>query len=385
MRELTRLAEGNPLFAHEMVHTLREEGWARLVDGRWERRGLDPAPLPVAIREMVDRRLRRLGEAGREVVSVGSVLGREFTYRLLRGVVALPECLVLDALDDAIGAYLLEETAEGYRFRHDLVREAVYRELTRARRQQLHRHIGTVMAETLAGDVDAEQVGYHLAHSDEAWRAVPHLQAAARKAASVFANHEALERYEEALAIARAGPIERAQLATLLEELGDLKCRVGDARGSVALLREALSLFGEMRDAESDLRVRGKAGLGLVMLGEGEEAASLLGGYLEGWRHLIGQQLGQRYSSLGISTAFYVLAQLRWHRGQHREAWEAAERAALAAEQSGDARRRAHAYESLALACHALGDWEKGMDYELRRGALGLAGFETDVALDGHL
>jgi DNA-binding SARP family transcriptional activator len=384
-RELTRLAEGNPLFAHEMAHTLREERWARLVDGRWERRGLDPAPLPVAIREMVDRRLRRLGEAGREVVAVGSVLGREFTYHLLRGVVALPEPAVLDALDDAIGAYLLEETAEGYRFRHDLVREAVYRGLTRARRQQLHRHIGTVMAETPAGEVDAEQVGYHFARSDEAWRAVPHLQAAARKAASVFANHQALERYEEALALARGGPVERAQLATLLEELGDLKCRVGDVRGSVALSREALSLFAEIGDGESDLRVRGKAGLGLVMLGEGEQAASLLGGYLEEWRQLIGQQLGQRYSSLGISAAFYVLAQLRWHRGQHREAWEAAERAAIAAEASGDVRRRARAYESLALACHALGDWEKGVSYELRREALGLAGFETDVALDGHL
>lgn len=202
VRELTRLAEGNPLFAHELVHTLRDEGWARLVDGRWERRGPDPPPLPMVVTEMVGRRLRRLAEPARGVLAAASVLGREFDYGLLRRTVALEERAVLDALDDAIGAFLVGETPKGYRFRHELVREAIYRGLTRARRQQLHREIATVLAaDTGSAELDAERIGYHFASSDEAWRAVPYLRVAARKAAAVFASEQAVALHEQALAI----------------------------------------------------------------------------------------------------------------------------------------------------------------------------------------
>jgi tetratricopeptide (TPR) repeat protein len=160
---------------------------------------------------------------------------------------------------------------------------------------------------------------------------------------------------------------------------------VGDAAASVELLREALDLFTTAGEEESVLRMRAKVALGLVVVGRGEEAAELLGAHLESCRRLIGYELGEQFSSFGVSAAYHVLANLRWQRGQHREALEAAEKAILAAEAGEDVRPRARAYESLALACHALGDWEKGVEYELSREALGIAGFETDVALDGHL
>jgi DNA-binding SARP family transcriptional activator len=386
LRDIVRLAEGNPLFAHELVHTLTEEGWARLVDGRWERRGADQPPLPVAVREMVERRLRRLAEPGREVVAVASVLGRDFEYGLLHSAVAFPEREVLDALDDAIGAYLVEESPTGYRFRHDLVREAVYRGLTRARRQQLHRRVGMVLAESAAGAAaDPEQISYHFTRSDEPWHAAPHLEAAARKAAALFANEQAIALYEQAVALARSGPAEPRRRAALLEALGDLKSRVGDAAASVDLLREALALVAEIGDEESVLRVRAKAALGLVVLGRWEEAAELLQAHPEDWRQLIAREFGQQSSRFGASAALQALANLRWHRGQHRAAREAAEHAVLAAEATGDVRRRARAYESLALACHGLGDWATGVQYELSRAALGLEGFESDIVLDSHL
>jgi len=46
---------------------------------------------------------------------------------------------------------------------------------------------------------------------------------------------------------------------------------------------------------------------------------------------------------------------------------------------------RINAYEVLALACHSLGDWQKGVEYELSRHALAVPGFDVDEAFDAHL
>jgi hypothetical protein len=79
-----------------------------------------------------------------------------------------------------------------------------------------------------------------------------------------------------------------------------------------------------------------------------------------------------------------LLAQLRWHSGQPREALQAAEVAVHAAQVSQDATERARAYEVMGLACHSLGEWQKGLEYELTRDALPVPGF-VDDALELHL
>jgi tetratricopeptide (TPR) repeat protein len=89
-------------------------------------------------------------------------------------------------------------------------------------------------------------------------------------------------------------------------------------------------------------------------------------------------------ASVPVGRTYYLLAQLRWHSGQYREALDAAEAAFRAAQTSGDISERARAYEVMALACHSLGDWQKGVEYELSRDALQVPGF-VDEALDVHL
>jgi tetratricopeptide (TPR) repeat protein len=77
---------------------------------------------------------------------------------------------------------------------------------------------------------------------------------------------------------------------------------------------------------------------------------------------------------------------LRWHKGRYVEALDAAERALAAARISGDLRERSQAYEVLALACHALGDWQRGVGYELQRQQLAVEdGFDVDEAFEAHL
>lgn len=381
LRSVVAAVEGNPLFATELVDTLRESGGAILEGGRWHGHEVVGQPPPAAVRDLVDRRLARLDDQARQLVSLASVMGRSFDYAQLRACLGADEGPILDALDAAIGASLLEEDTAGYRFRHEMVRAAVYDRLARARRQQLHRLVGTALE---AAGVD-EGTGFHLARSDEPWRAVAHLRRDAQRAGTVFANETARALFEQALTIARESEsrLPPATIAEVLEELGDLAVRTGDAHTGARSLREALDRYGALGDEAAVLRVRAKAALGHIVVGEVDAATELLQSHLAAWEEVLVEEAGQDMAALAPSAAFHMLADIRWHSGQHRDALEAAERAVSAAESSGDVTARAQAYESMALACHSLGDWRRGLEFELQRGALGLPGF-TDVALDAH-
>jgi predicted ATPase len=295
----------------------------------------------------------------------------------------LAEHELLDALDECLAAHLLEEGGDGYRYRHGLLREGALATLARARRQELHRTLATALADdpTEAGAPDAaEAIGYHFAQSDEPWRAVPYLQDAGRRAAAVYANERAAQLLERAAGILRDHPAYAAPavLAALLEELGDLTQRAGEAARAAALFEEACAaLIAAAADAYEVVRVRGKAALAQIAAGHVPRAAELMQDTL--------RAVTEQSPHLVVARTYYILAQLHWHSAQYGEALTAAEQAFRAAVASGDAAQRAHAYEVLALACHSLGDWQKGVECELQRHALGVGGFDTDEAFDAHL
>lgn len=175
-----------------------------------------------------------------------------------------------------------------------------------------------------------------------------------------------------------ATPTRGADRALLLEELGDVMRRAGDVTRSGPLYEEAATLLEVAGDGMAAMRVRGKAVLGHILGGEVAEAAQLL--------ELTEAAIGSQWADYLTARTYYLLAQLRWHNGRYLEALDAAERALAAARSSGDPRERSQAYEVLALACHALGDWQRGVGYELQRQQLAIDdGFDVDEALEAHL
>jgi DNA-binding SARP family transcriptional activator len=173
-------------------------------------------------------------------------------------------------------------------------------------------------------------------------------------------------------------PAPGAERALLLEELGDVMRRAGDVTRSGPLYEEAAALLEAAGDAAGAMRVHGKAVLGHILGGEVGAAARLL--------ETTEAAIGAQWSDYLTARTYYLLAQLRWHNGRYVEALDAAERALAAARASGDPRERSQAYEVLALACHALGDWQRGIAYELERQQLAVEdGFEVDEALETHL
>jgi DNA-binding SARP family transcriptional activator len=169
-----------------------------------------------------------------------------------------------------------------------------------------------------------------------------------------------------------------AERAVLLEELGDVIRRAGDVARCAPLYEDAVALWDQVADPAQAGRVRGKAVLAHILGGEVRAAGRLL--------DTTRAVLSAESPPLVTGRTHYLLAQLRWHSGRYADSLDAAERALSAARSSGDPQERAGAYEVLALACHALGDWQRGMAYELQRQQLAIEnGFDVDEALESHL
>ena len=143
---------GVPLFVEEVTRLLLENG---------EQVGAHA--IPPTLQQSLAARLDRLGEA-REAAQIAAVLGRDFTYTLLRAMGGVDDPALQSTLDRLTDAGLL--IAEGlrpanYRFKHALIQDAAYDSLLKSRRQALHRRAGEIL---LGQKADAGTAPEILAH-----------------------------------------------------------------------------------------------------------------------------------------------------------------------------------------------------------------------------
>jgi hypothetical protein len=107
----------------------------------------------------------------REVAQVASVIGRDFSYGLLRMILAMEVATLQAALERLAEADIL--LVEGlppnsdYRFKHALIQEAAYENLLKSRRQVLHRRVGEVLRDHFADSATAEPelLAHHFAQA----------------------------------------------------------------------------------------------------------------------------------------------------------------------------------------------------------------------------
>jgi DNA-binding CsgD family transcriptional regulator/tetratricopeptide (TPR) repeat protein len=145
--ELLRLADdaaGNPLYITELVAALaRSRGLAFTDSGAVELTGGSvPASLPAAIAD----RLGFVSGHVREVVRAAALLGVEFAVPDLAAVLGRGVADLVSALDQAQAAGILAESGNDLRFRHPLIRAALYEEMPGPLRAAWHRDAGRALA-----------------------------------------------------------------------------------------------------------------------------------------------------------------------------------------------------------------------------------------------
>ena len=201
---LAQRAEGNPFFVEELVKALRDIGALRQTgDQAVLTRPLHEVVLPATIQDIIMARIDRLADTPKQTLQLASVIGREFTRRLLDRLAAprahteiyLQE---LKALELIYERSLFPELA--YMFKHALIQDVTYNSLLVRRRQELHHLIGRAIEELYADRITEqyEMLAYHFAKAEVWDTALDYLLKAAAKAASAFATREALALYDQA-------------------------------------------------------------------------------------------------------------------------------------------------------------------------------------------
>jgi tetratricopeptide (TPR) repeat protein len=147
-RLVARHSEGNPLFVVEMLKHLDEVGSLAVRDD-WDRPlTLAEIGLPEGIRQLIGRRLERLGPTTRRLLTISAVVGRQFRLSVIEELVDGGEDALLDAMDEALAANLVTEepgVPGNFSFTHSLIREALYTSITAARRVRLHHRIACAL------------------------------------------------------------------------------------------------------------------------------------------------------------------------------------------------------------------------------------------------
>ncbi len=195
VRRVETAAAGNPLFIEEMAVWSRETG-------------TDAAELPTTVKAMIAARLDALPSDERRVLYDASVVGKEFWPGPLRRAGVTDERLeeLLGSLEDRDLIRRESNSAiEGqheYAFRHILIRDVAYATLPKGSRRERHEAVAHFIEESAfdSDTVDAI-LAFHWREAGENERAIGYLLSAAEQAEGGWACVEAVELYEEALAL----------------------------------------------------------------------------------------------------------------------------------------------------------------------------------------
>jgi class 3 adenylate cyclase/tetratricopeptide (TPR) repeat protein len=348
--QLVELAAGNPLFVEQVLSMLVDEGELRRTDDGWAPAvGLERLRVPPSMDAILAARIDNLGADEQVFADCAAVFGKEF---YVGAVSELTGRAVGEPLEALVRKQLVERIRrpgaadDFYRFRHLLVRDAVYEAMSKARRAELHERVADWLlerSESRLAQIE-EIVAYHLESAyryrrelltdneraaELASRAAKHLIAAGRRAANRQDDLGAASLLSRAVALlAEGGTASRLEP---LVELGMALIRGGETARAEQVLADARRTVVGEGDERAEARMR-ILELHLKRLIDplwwaehGRRAAAQV--------LTVFQRLGD---DLDTAKAWHLLGKVHSDRGEQAAAAEALEHALELAQRAGD-------------------------------------------------
>lgn len=230
-------AEGNPLYAGELLRMLEEDRVLVRRDNGWVLGDLEHVRVPPMLLQVIEGRLARLDEETSKLLQLAAVIGQEVPLELWQQVSEASDEALAGTIEQGQVAQLLVEVTGGttYRFRHALIREALYQEVVALRRRLWHQKVGEALAETRNPDPDA--VAHHFEEARDG-RAARWLLKAGERAQRAYSWVTAAERFDAALANLTGQEASDLDRAVLLFHIAVL-IRYVDAKRALAITEGA--------------------------------------------------------------------------------------------------------------------------------------------------
>ncbi|MFQ5872926.1 MAG: adenylate/guanylate cyclase domain-containing protein, partial [Dehalococcoidia bacterium] len=306
-------SQGNPFFLEELTRAVIEHGDLQT-----------DMTVPDTIQGVLSARIDRLPEEPKRLLQTASVLGREFSPRLLEamweGAGSLePLLLKLKRLE-----FVFERTGvkePSYIFKHALTQEVAYESLLTTRRQVLHAAAGQALEGLYADRLEDayDRLAYHYARTDNATKAVTYLTIVARRAARNSAYVEAIHHLTTALELLRTLPDTRERTRQ------ELDVQIALARGLMATKGYAAPEVGQAYTRARELcqQVRDTSRLLQVLLGL--EAHHVMRAELQSAHELAAECLGlvqDVQDDIRLMHVHHALGNVLFHLGDFAAAHE---------------------------------------------------------------
>lgn len=198
VEKLYEATEGNPFFTKELVRSLLDSGGiAKDQTGAWSlgaSTDLSTGELPATIQQAVEKRIERLPEELREVLSLASVVGKSFDVRDLEALAGDKD--VEDSIDRLVEEGLLEEERESrgdrLTFSSGVVRDVLYGGISRRKRRSLHRKHAEEIEKRHGGRLERvyPQLVHHFSQGDVADKTVEYGLRMSKTALDAFSPEE---------------------------------------------------------------------------------------------------------------------------------------------------------------------------------------------------
>jgi class 3 adenylate cyclase/tetratricopeptide (TPR) repeat protein len=368
-RRIVEAADGNPLFAEQLLSMMIDDGLLRHEDGRWVAAGdLLSLSVPPTIHALLASRIDQLEHGERLVLEAASVIGQIFPQDAV-------EELVRDGAGDGVAAHLAtlvqkqlirpegsgRDQAEVFRFHHILVRDAAYQGVLKRARAILHeRFVGWADRVNRLRDRESEYeeiLGYHLeqAHRylselaplDEhgrslGARAADRLSSAGRKA---FARGDMPAAANLLRRAATMLPSEDMRRLELLPSLGEALGEIGEFAWAEVFLDEAVE--GARASDEPTLLASAEL-VRLLVRSHSTDAWSQDEVVRQAQRSI--PVFEDEGDDAGLAHAYRLLAWARGTACRYGDAAAAAERAVEHARLADDERQRTRAASQYAVA-----------------------------------
>jgi predicted ATPase len=199
-------AEGIPFFIEELVKSLEDLGLLKRTDGKCHlTKDTQELTIPVTVQDMIMARIDSLPESAKDLLRTGSVIGREFSHRLIRDVTGLLEQELLANLSMLKDSELIYERGiypdSTYLFQHALTQDVGYGSLLSKKKKELHTAIGQAFEGIYRDRIEEfyEMLAHHYSKSDDIEKALEYLLKAGEKAKRNYANDAAISYFTKGL------------------------------------------------------------------------------------------------------------------------------------------------------------------------------------------
>jgi len=196
----------------------------------------------------IQSRITTMPEPFQETLRLAAILGREFDYDTLAKASEVSEDALIEALEAAEHAQLIEEVSgKGgvtFSFLHALIPATLEESVHTLRRRKLHRQAAAAI-EGLRPE-DHEALAYHYGEAGDEAKALDYYTQAGEAAARVYANREAESHFRAALNLVKSD----AQRAPLLAQLGIAQSHQARFEEAIETWKSAIGMFDSLGEQE---------------------------------------------------------------------------------------------------------------------------------------